>query len=222
VNLSAVLLLAIGISLDGFVAGIAYGLRRVRIPLTSVGIASLVSGVAVLVGMQAGVFVGHYIDGGFVPRLGAVLLIGLGLWGMIQSQREADPAVISSSVQSKEEDMILRVKLQPFGLVIQVWKEPLTADLDCSGTIGGWEAVLLGLALALDAMGVGLAAALAGFPLLATSSSIIVVSFLALSGGLLLGSHWAAQDKVSRGVFRYLPGGVLMTIGLWWLITAGR
>jgi putative Mn2+ efflux pump MntP len=69
VNLSAVLLLAIGISLDGFVAGTAYGLRRVRIPLTSVVITSLVSGVAVLMGMAAGALVGQYIDTGFVPRL---------------------------------------------------------------------------------------------------------------------------------------------------------
>ncbi|NMB12881.1 MAG: sporulation membrane protein YtaF [Firmicutes bacterium] len=221
-NLSAVLLLAIGISLDGLVAGIAYGLRRVRVPLTSVGIASLVSGVAVFLAMQAGAAVGHYIGGGFMPRLGAVLLVGLGLWSILQKRRETGAVFSGDAQESKGEDMILKVRLQPFGLVIQVLKEPLIADLDCSGMISGREAVLLGIALALDATGVGLAAAMAGFPLLTTSISIVLVSFLALSTGLLIGCRWARAARLSRNLLGRLPGGVLIAIGLWWWITAGR
>ncbi|NMB46343.1 MAG: sporulation membrane protein YtaF [Firmicutes bacterium] len=220
-KLSAVLLLAIGISLDGLVAGIAYGFRRVGVPLASVGIASLISGAAVLLAMQAGALIGRYIDTGFVPRLGALILVGLGLWSVIQARRQADADIAEHALESAGEDMILNVRLQPFGLVIQVWKEPLKADLDYSGAISGWEAVLLGVALALDAVGIGLAAALAGFPLLTTCVSVIVVSFLALSGGLFVGSHWAKQAKVSRAMFSHLPGGVLMAIGFWWLLTAG-
>lgn len=221
-KLYAVLVLAIGISLDGLVAGIIYGLRRVRISLGSVVVASLISGVAVFVAMQAGALIGHYIDGGLVPKLGAVLLIGLGMLSTIQSRREAVSDAMGSPSKSESEDMIMHVRLQPFGLVIQVWKEPLTADLDCSGIVSGWEAVLLGVALALDAMGVGLAAALADFPLLATCISVIVVCFVAISGGLLVGHHWVSKAKVPRAALRYLPGGVLIAIGLWWLIRGGR
>ena len=221
-NLSAVLLLAVGISLDGLVAGIAYGLRRVRVPLTSVAISSLISGVAVFLAMKAGAIVGRHIDGGFMPRLGAVLLVGLGLWGILQKRRETDTVVLDGVQESKGEDMILNVRLQPFGLVIQVLKEPLIADLDCSGVISGKEALLLGIALALDATGVGLAAAMAGFPLLTTCISIVLVSFLALTVGLFVGCRWARAAKLSKDMLGLLPGGVLIAIGLWWWITAGR
>ena len=121
-ELSAVVLLAIGISLDGLAAGIAYGMRQVRIPIMSLGIASCVSGAAVLLAMQAGALVSQYVDSGFVPRLGAALLIGLGLWSILQSRGVQGQSLEMPKASSEEEDVILRLRLQPFGLVIQVWK----------------------------------------------------------------------------------------------------
>ncbi|MGI6566977.1 MAG: sporulation membrane protein YtaF [Firmicutes bacterium] len=221
-ELSAVVLLAIGISLDGLAAGIAYGMRQVRMPIMSLGIASCVSGAAVLLAMQAGALVSQYVDSGFVPRLGAALLIGLGLWSILQSRGVQGQSLEMPKASSEEEDVILRLRLQPFGLVIQVWKEPLAADVDASGIISSWEAALLGTALALDAVGVGLAAALAGFPLVSTCVSVSVVSFLALSSGLLLGSRWAGCSKIPAAMLSRLPGIVLIAIGFWWIYLGGR
>ena len=215
----AVLILAIGISLDGFAAGIAYGLRCVRVPFTSVVIASSISGAAVWLSMQAGSVFGHYSSSVMLPRLGAALLIGLGGWSMVQGRRQVE-VLPPIEVVPEEDDMIFNLRLQPFGLVIQILREPLTADLDCSGVISGWEALLLGLALALDAMGVGLAAALMGFPLVATCISVMAVSFLALSGGLLVGRKWAGKSDGPTTFWRYLPGCVLILMGLWWFVTA--
>ena len=220
-NMLAILVLAVGISLDGLAAGIAYGLRCVRVPLTSVGIASFISGAAVLVSMQAGNVIGHYLSSAMLPRFGAVLLVGLGIWGVVQGRRKSEILPPAEALASRAEDMILNLHLQPFGLVVQILREPLTADLDCSGVISGWEALLLGVALALDAMGVGIAAALVGFPLVATCVSVMVVSFLALSGGLLIGRGWAGQTATGSMIWRYLPSSVLILMGLWWFVTAG-
>ena len=215
-ELSAVVLLAIGISLDGLAAGIAYGMRQVRIPIMSLGIASCVSGAAVLLAMLAGALVSQYVDSGFVPRLGAALCWA-GLMGILQSRVQGQSLEAKASSEGCHPGCG-----QPFGLVIQVWKEPLAADVDASGIISSWEAALLGTALALDAVGVGLAAALAGFPLVSTCVSVSVVSFLALSSGLLLGSRWAGCSKIPAAMLSRLPGIVLIAIGFWWIYLGGR
>lgn len=216
----AVLILAIGISLDGFAAGIAYGLRCVRVPFISVVIASLISGAAVWLSMQAGSVFGYYSSSVMLPGIGAALLVGLGGWSMVQGRRQVEALPPIEEVR-QEDDLIFNLRLQPFGLVIQILREPLTADLDSSGVISGWEALLLGLALALDAMGVGLAAALMGFPLVATCISVMTVSFLALSGGLVVGRNLVGKSGGGSTVlWRYLPGSVLILIGLWWFITS--
>ncbi|NLK08461.1 MAG: sporulation membrane protein YtaF [Firmicutes bacterium] len=216
----AVLLLAVGISLDGFIAGVTYGLRKVRMPLTSVGIASLISGAAVFLSMQAGHIIGVYLNGALLPRLGALLLIGLGGWNVVQGSRSAP--LKTPTAGATGEDTIFRFRLQPFGLVIQILREPMRADLDASGTISSWEAILLGTALALDAMAVGLAASMVGFPLIATCLSVVAVSFIALNSGLFVGRLWAKDTDERSVIWRYLPGSILIVIGLWWLLTAGR
>ena len=221
-RLSAVLLLAVGISLDGFAAGVAYGLKCIRVPLVSLWIVSFSSGVAVLIAMGAGAFLDHYLDGFSISWVGAFLLIGLGLWSILAERREASLVSAIRTQGIEQENMILNLRLQPFGLIIQVLTQPLAADLDCSGMITGWEALLLGAALAVDAIGVGIAAALVGFPLTATCISVTVLSFVALSGGLLVGRYWAKRLVAAIPLWSYVPGLILIGIGLWWLITLGR
>ena len=81
--------------------------------------------------MQAGALVSQYVDSGFVPRLGAALLIGLGLWSILQSRGVQGQSLEMPKASSEEEDVILRLRLQPFGLVIQVWKEPFDRRCGC-------------------------------------------------------------------------------------------
>ena len=51
---ASLILLAFAVSLDGFGVGVTYGLRRIRIPVLSVVIIALCSGIVVWVSMQIG------------------------------------------------------------------------------------------------------------------------------------------------------------------------
>ncbi|WP_081833596.1 manganese efflux pump [Geomicrobium sp. JCM 19055] len=67
-------------------------------------------------------------------------------------------------------------------MVIQILKKPTAADVDNSGTISVKEAVLLGVALSLDAFGAGFGASMLGYSVVwfALIVSIMCVTFLVI------------------------------------------
>lgn len=76
--------LAFAVSLDGFGVGITYGLRRIKIPLLSIGIISLCSGLVIALSMQVGVLLSHVVSPGVASIVGAVILIVIGAWSLLQ------------------------------------------------------------------------------------------------------------------------------------------
>jgi len=114
-----------------------------------------------------------------------------------------------------EDGLILRIRIGSLGIIVQILKEPLAADQDASGNIELGESVLLGIALGLDAFGVGLGMSMTGLspwmvPIVAFSSSAFVFS------GVILGfrvRQWRAQGR-----WQSLPATILVLLGLLRLI----
>lgn len=82
--LFSLLLLAFALSLDGFGVGITYGLRKMKIPLLSVLIISLCSGVVICVSMQVGVLLAKVVSPNAASMVGAVILVLMGCWSLVQ------------------------------------------------------------------------------------------------------------------------------------------
>ncbi|WP_019534594.1 sporulation membrane protein YtaF [Paenibacillus ginsengihumi] len=225
----SLLLLALGVSLDGFGVGVTYGLRKIRIPLRSIAIIALCSGLIIYLSMQLGVWLSRFVDPVLSRWIGALILIGIGLWAIRQVRtgeegaggKTDDPKPCSHSAESGEgkEDVpvppaakVLYIELKRFGLVIQILKTPSIADIDRSGVISPSEAMLLGLALSLDAFGAGFGAALLGFSPWLTSAVIALASGIFLGVGLRIGlqhAGWRWMRKMSA-----LPGVLLIAMGL--------
>jgi len=93
-----------------------------------------------------------------------------------------------------------------------VLREPSLADFDSSGVITGKEAVVLGVALAMDAFGAGFGAAMMGFDPLLTAASVGVTKFFLLSGGVLLGGMCARNFNGEKAAV--FAGIVLMILGI--------
>ena len=76
-----------------------YGLRKLRIPWTSIVIISLCSGLVILVSMQVGALLVQYVSASTAQWIGSVILIGIGCWAIVQllRSRAGDIAVISSA-----------------------------------------------------------------------------------------------------------------------------
>jgi putative Mn2+ efflux pump MntP len=238
----SLLILAFAVSLDGFGVGVMYGLRKIRIPLLSIGIISLWSGIIIYSSMQIGVLMSSFMSPLVAKRIGALILIGIGIWALAQTRQQKpqehqerggvaslDQASISGVLPSQEgkhpgsgeiltfdtlqrTKEILNIELKRFGLVIQILRTPSIADVDKSGNISASEATLLGLALSLDAFGAGIGAALIGFVPLLTATVISISSGSFIALGLRFGLRYAEMNWMKK--LSVLPGCVLIIMGL--------
>lgn len=193
--------LVVAVSLDGFGVGITYGLRKIKVPFHALCIIMFCSGAIVLLSMKVGRFLLAYISVDHAQLLGGFILIGLGCFVLCQ--------IIVSKLKS------VKAKIQSkntFDDIKTVLTTPEQADLDQSGTISAKEALLLGTALALDAFGAGLGAALLGYSPFATTILIALTSglfvFLGLKVGLLLSKN-KCMEKLT-----IIPPLLLITLGI--------
>ncbi len=74
-----ILLLVIALSIDSLAASFAYGMNRIRIPVTSMMILAGISGGALALSMVAGQFLRQIIPASFTVYLSFVILLALGM-----------------------------------------------------------------------------------------------------------------------------------------------
>ena len=107
---------------------------------------------------------------------------------------------------------IISLRNQIIGIVIQVLEKPAVADFDKSGTITGIEALILGIALSLDAIGAGVSSALLGYSPLFMSLTVATMSSLFVFSGIKTGSLFSKLHWVKK--FSFVPGCLLMLVGI--------
>ncbi len=203
-----VLLLGIAVSIDGFVAGLAYGLKNIRMPFASLSIVGVVACICTAVAMAIAYLVGQFINTDIAIVIGALLLIMLGLWSLFQEYLTKD--VVSYEVAG---DVTARKLTFSLGrLVISIMAKPETADVDKLGVISSLEAVFLGVAVGADAMVGTFAAALMGSLPLYTPAVIGIIHMICISSGF-----YSSQKLISERIkkrFPYLPGALLILLGI--------
>lgn len=196
------ILLVLATSLDGFSAGVAYGFRRIKLPFWSgaavAGLSALVLGVSMCLGAS----IGRSLPAGLLRYLGGGLLILLGIWSALKGAIHGYAAPETRS---------WRCRIRPLGLVIQILREPVRADLDASGGINGLEVLWLGLALSLDACGAGFCASLGTDFSFFLPPMAGLANWLFLQAGIFLGGVLGRGELPGAAV---LPGLALVLLGV--------
>jgi putative sporulation protein YtaF len=227
----SLILLTFAVGLDGFAAGIMYGLKRIRIPFLSLLIIAVCSGMIFYFSMQFGSWLTGFISPKYAGGIGALILIGIGAWAIVQFMRGPEPSANVLPSAAEEADLedaaakqergaangapaitLLQIEWKRLEIVIRIWRTPSAADMDQSGVISASEAALLGLALSLDSLGAGMGAALLGFPALATSCFIALSSGGFLWCGMRAGRLFAQAKWIRR--LSFVPGFILITMGI--------
>ncbi|GIO69262.1 manganese efflux pump [Paenibacillus sp. JTLBN-2024] len=232
----SLLLLAFALSLDSFGVGITYGLRQMKISSLSVVIISICSGVIIYISMQVGVLLARVVSPDAASVVGAVILIIMGSWSLIQlviqkekerddkpddkhtanikasDQSHASGAALPTASREMPEQTVFSLEIRKLGLVIRILRTPSSADIDKSGSISGFEAMWLGIALSLDAFGAGLGAALLGFSPVWTALVIALFSGTFLVVGMKTGFKFAARSWMRH--FTALPALLLIAMGI--------
>lgn len=207
-NFFYVLLLGVAVSIDGLMAGVAYGLRSIRIPASSFLIVGAITAVASALAMCAAVLLGQYIDTFLAMVLGGILLILLGAWNIFHQY-------LTKNVPSYEvegEVTARKLTISVGRLVISIMAKPETADVDRLGVISPLEAVFLGLAVGADAAVGTFAAALTGSLPLYTPLVVGIIHVICIGAGFTLSDRLISDAWKQR--FPFLPGTMLILLGL--------
>lgn len=206
---ASLILLALALSLDSLTVGFLYGARGIRLSWGALVMIGMATGLLLGLAMFGGGLVAARLDPDLARRGGAMLLALVGLWITYQTWRTRPGA----DIPSPEGRRVIKLKLGSVGILIEILREPATADLDRSGQINLYEATFLGVALALDSMAAGLGAAMAGFspvhlPVAAAGGSALLIYIGTKTAQLLpckINGRWAILHGlmlVALGLYR--------------------
>lgn len=210
----SLLFFALALNADALGVGISYGMRRIRVPLVSMLIISIVSMTIISISMFMGQMAVGYIPPETARHVGGVILVAIGVWAIYQYYRQKKYITHKTSpvAENNQLEPVSLLRIQVLGLIIQVLKKPHLADLDLSGTISGREAILLGISLSVDSLGAGIAISFLGYSIISTALCTGICQVLFTYLGLLAG----------RGLIRIfqarqiaaLPGVILIMLGI--------
>ncbi len=199
------LFLVSAVSMDGFVVGMTYGLRNIRVPFPAICIIMICSGTVVFLAMTIGTAFRSVISPDFTSKIGGVILICIGLfsiWNSLRSRRDL-------SAEEMAEDTSKKTNFT--SNISSVISTPSKADINQSGRISMSEALLLGVALSMDAFGAGFGASMLGYTALMTTIFIAFMSGAFLFAGIHVGAIFAQYSIMRKLV--YVPAAILIAIG---------
>lgn len=210
-GLWSALFFAIALSLDGLGVGVAYGIQKLVLPVKARAMISLVSFSAITAALYCGKLIGTLLPVEYATVLGRLILLVIGLWFLFQAW-----------LKKKEKNFtepnlpLAEFSLKSLGIVILVLRHPASADFDRSGSINIREAVFLGIALAMDAVGAGIGASIGASWPWYTPLLVGLSKFTFLSAGLALG-RICYKKQSKKGVhpgLSYLPGLILCVLAI--------
>ncbi|MBS5981761.1 MAG: sporulation membrane protein YtaF [Clostridium butyricum] len=196
------LLYSLSSNLDNLVIGIAYGVKKIKIGLISNLIIATVTSIGTLISMSVGKFISGFLPTSLTNMLGAVIIMLLGLYFLIQSILKLIPKSYSNSLALKNVDEIMDYAEK--------------SDSDNSGTLNIKEAFVVSIGLMLNNLGTGLAASITG-----VNVSITVICTFILSISLLMLGKSIGHNVLGSICGKYAPlisGVLLIILGIFELI----
>lgn len=196
------LLYSLSSNLDNLVIGIAYGVKKIKIGITPNLIIATVTSIGTLISMSVGKFISGFLPTSLTNMLGAVIIMLLGLYFLIQSILKLIPKSYSNSLALKNVDEIMDYAEK--------------SDSDNSGTLNIKEAFVVSLGLMLNNLGTGLAASITG-----VNVSITVICTFILSIALLMLGKSIGHNVLGSVCGKYAPlisGVLLIILGIFELI----
>lgn len=196
------LLYSLSSNLDNLVIGIAYGVKKIKIGLISNLIIATVTSIGTLISMSVGKFISGFLPTSLTNMLGAVIIMLLGLYFLIQSILKLITKSYSNSLALKNVDEIMDYAEK--------------SDSDNSGTLNIKEAFVVSLGLMLNNLGTGLAASITG-----VNVSITVICTFILSIALLMLCKSIGHNILVSICGKYAPlisGVLLIILGIFELI----
>lgn len=170
-NILAVLLFVFSSSFDIFTVAIAYGLKNIKINLSSNLVIAFISSLGTFLSMKLGTALTTVLPEKSAVLIGSVILLILGVYFIFDYYKQlklSRPSNTCDDVKSP----------------ICILDKPEIADIDKSGSIEFKESFMLSIALALNNVGLGIGASVAGLNIVLTTLITFIFSIVIIPLGL--------------------------------------
>lgn len=199
------LLLVLSLCIDSFVASIAYGTSKIKIPRLSILIINIVCTLTLSFSLAIGSIFKNFLPGNVPAILGFILLMTLGIYRLFES-------LFKSYISKKfKEDTPLKFKLFDFNFVLEVYGDETKADFDKSKSLSPKEAFYLALALSLDSIAVGFGSSLCSINYIQVIILCFIIGILAVSIGIFIGHKFAEKSDIELS---WLSGALLIVLAI--------
>ncbi|MFD1175105.1 sporulation membrane protein YtaF [Paenibacillus puldeungensis] len=195
-SLLAVIAIGLASNLDNAGVGIAYGVRKIRIPWYSNLAIAFISFLATLMSGLFGSWISSWIHPWIGQLLGTVVIVGVGIWVLMQPFTEKKPLPPQNDAQ----------------MLTRLLRNPEEADVDSSKSLNLGESFLLGIALAMNALAGGFNAGITQLNVWLTSLSVGFFSFILLALCAGFGEKYAAEKFGNQATI--ISGLLLILIGI--------
>jgi len=232
-HILSIVLLALSTSLDSLAVGVVYGLRRIRLPLSSNLLIAFLTGLGTFAAMKAGAYIFTLMPPAWAAYISSGVMAGAGVWIILQARSqpaandvtaEEQPATqggsnrtVPSLPEKGESIPLVTFEIRVLGLLIRILKEPVAVDKDSSGSIDFKEACVLGLALTLNNLAGGLGGGMAGLNPGLTALLALATSLLFFLIGLRIGKAYLSRWIGERSAV--IAGLALIAISIYELLT---
>ncbi|MGL4912409.1 MAG: sporulation membrane protein YtaF [Romboutsia sp.] len=199
------LLLVLSLSLDTFVASIAYGTDKIKIPFSS---ALIINGVCSSF-LTISLFLGSLFKDFLSPELAS--LISFSLLMLLGTYRLFESFFKTYIQKFSQSEIPLTFKVFDFKFVLEIYANETKADYDKSKILTSKEAFYLAVALSLDSLAVGFGSSLGSVRYL----EVILLSLIIGISSLLIGCHLGSKfiEKVNINL-SWLSGAILIFLAL--------
>ncbi|MCF8565457.1 sporulation membrane protein YtaF [Alicyclobacillus tolerans] len=199
---------ALSSSIDNFGVGVSYGVTKIKIGFLPNLLIAVIAFAFSILGIYFGGYISKIMPGTLSTVVAALFVFIIGVRIIL--------ITLSSKRRRSSNDATSRKGLQSY---IQ---DPENADKDKSGEISLVEALVLGVAVSMNALTNGLGAGLMRLSPIYVSTSAGVFSFLAIWWGVSLGER-VAHIRIGRlnlGQFStVISGGILLLIAAHMVLT---
>ena len=172
-NLLATILFVLSASFDVFVVAMSYGFNNIKIKPFINFVISFISSLGTFISMEIGLALTNIIPLSVVNILGSIIMLLLGLYCLLDYRK-----VLKKSTNHKDRN------LNPSSPIV-ILEKPEIADTNKSGTIEFKESILLSIALALNNVGLGIGASIAGLHIILTTIVTLIITIILIPLGFL-------------------------------------
>lgn len=198
-----VLLLVSALSLDAFVASIAYGTNKIIIPFSSLFVINSVCSTFLAISLLLGSILKKFIPDRATLIISFVILFLLGIYYLFESLIKT---YLRKHTNSNKK---VTVKLSDIQFVLDIYLDETKADINKSKILSYKEAFYLAVALSLDSLAVGFAGSLADINYLLVILCSFICGILAILLGTFIGRKLVEKININLS---WLSGILLIAL----------